>query len=577
MNLRTVIGVGLLVTGTTLGLLTFSFARAHPAYSLVDESDLRAAAELAAGWALLAAALIISVNQRRTRFAALAVAASFGWFLAEWNNPELGSAFVFTIGLLLFAVAPPLVAHATLSYPAGRLTSWLDRAGLAAAYAGALLLLGLFPVLVFDPSAQVCTECPRNLLLLVHDSSDRFRPLNRIGIDAGLGWSLALIVLLTLQLARATSARRRLVWPVSSMAAVYLAFVSWEFAHSLGRGSLSNDPTDRNLRLAQACALIALAASTLWDTARHWGIRKALASLVVDRTGSPAPRDLRELLVATLGDASLQIAYPLRDGRLVDADGNVVGLEGDVTPIVRDDETVALLSHRPGLLDDPRLVEEIAAAAHLALANERLQAEARAQLDDLRASRARIIESGDAERRRLERDLHDGAQQQLVGLSLALRLARAHLGSEPDPAVLARFDEAESELRAAFAELRELAHGIFPAVLAEEGLSAALEALVEEVRIPIELSALPDERFDAAVEAAGYFVVSETATRRPAGALRVSATRIDGCLVVEVEGEGAPEQTVDLEDRVGALNGSVEVVRNDEGRVTIRAEIPCES
>jgi signal transduction histidine kinase len=576
MSLRTVISVALLLTGIALGVLTLAFARGHPVYSLVDESDLRAAAELAAGWALLAAALIISVNQRRTRFAALAVAASFGWFLAEWNNPELGSALVFTIGLLLFAVAPPLVAHATLSYPAGRLTSWLDRAGLAAAYVGALLLLGLFPVLVFDPSAQVCTECPRNLLL-VHDSGDLFRTLNRIGIDAGLGWSLALIVLLTIQLARATPARRRLVWPVYGVATVYLAFVSSEFAHSLGRGSLSNDPTDRNLRLAEACALIALAVASLWGIARHWGIRSALASLVVERTGSPAPRSLRELLIATLGDTRLQIAYPLADGRLVDAHGHAVVLEGDVTPIVRDDETVAVLSHRPGLLDDPGLVEEIAAAAQLALENERLQAEAQAQLEDLRASRGRIIESGDAERRRLERDLHDGAQQQLVGLSLALRLARAHLGSEPDPAVLARFDEAESELRAALAELRELARGIFPAVLAEEGLSAALEALVEEAPIPIELSALPDERFDAAVEAAGYFVVSETATRRPAGALRVSATRIDGCLVVEVEGEGAPEQIVDLEDRVGALNGSVEVVRNDEGRATIRAEIPCES
>ena len=575
MNLRTVLGAGLLVAGTALGLLTFSFARGHPVYSLVDESGVRAAAELAAGWGLLAAALVVLAHQRRNRFAALAVAAAFGWFLAEWNNPELGSALVFTIGLLLFAVAPPLVAHATLSYPSGRLTSWLDRVGLAAAYAG-VLLLGLFPALVFDPSAQICTDCPRNLLL-VHDSGDLFKDLNRIGIEAGLGWSLALIVLLTIQFARATPARRRLVWSVFSAAAVYLAFVSWEFAHSLSRGSLSNDPTDRNVRLAEACALIALAVASLWGTARHWGIRSALASLVVDRTGSPAPRSLRELLVATLGDTSLQIAYPLADGRLVDAHGHSVALEGDVTPVVRNDETVALLSHRPGLLDDPGLVEEVAATAHLALENEQLQAEARAQLDDLRASRTRIIESGDAERRRLERDLHDGAQQRLVDLSLALRLARSQLGAEADPALLARFDEAESELQAALAELRELARGIFPAVLAEEGLAAALEALVEDAQIPIELRALPDERLDAAVEAAGYFVVSETATRRTAGTLKVSAARIDGCLVVEVEGEEAPEQILDLEDRVGALNGSVEVVRNDEGRVTIRAEIPCES
>jgi len=128
-----------------------------------------------------------------------------------------------------------------------------------------------------------------------------------------------------------------------------------------------------------------------------------------------------------------------------------------VTPLVSGGRSVALLAHRPGLLDDPGLVEQIAAAARLALDNERLQAQVRAQLEDLRASRARIVERGDAERRRLERDLHDGAQQRLVSLALSLRLAR--LGGDADPDVAA-LEQAEAEVRQALEELRGLARGL---------------------------------------------------------------------------------------------------------------------
>src|SRR5262249_43294879 len=128
-----------------------------------------------------------------------------------------------------------------------------------------------------------------------------------------------------------------------------------------------------------------------------------------------------------LRDPSLQLAYPLADGKIADARCRTVDLTGEVTPILRGGQRVALLSHRPGLLAEPALAEEVAATARLALENERLQAEAWSQLEDLRASRARIVQAGDAERRRLARDLHDGAQQRLVTLSLALRLARTRL------------------------------------------------------------------------------------------------------------------------------------------------------
>jgi signal transduction histidine kinase len=414
-------------------------------------------------------------------------------------------------------------------------------------------------------------------LLLVSGSHSTYESLSRTGVHLGLGWTLLLVLLAAVDFLRSTPARRRVAAPVVLAGGAYLSLVAADFAHSLTRGFVSNDGVDRRLWLGEAGVLCALALGVVWPWVRARQMRSALARLVIELAESPRPGGLRDLLAATLNDASLQLVYPLGDGRLVDARGQAVQLEGEVTPIVQAGREMALLTHRPRLLDDPALAEEVAAAARLALENERLQAEARAQLDDLRASRARIVEGGDAERRRLERDLHDGAQQRLVGLSLALRLARLRLGSDPDPAVLAGIEKAETELRAALGELRELAHGIFPAVLADDGLAAALEALAEEAPIPIELVALSDERFDAAVEAAAYFLVSETAARKSAGALKVNAARRGDRLVVEVECDRAREQSTELEDRIGALDGSLVVVQAPGGRVTIRAEIPCES
>ena len=129
------------------------------------------------------------------------VAACFGWFLTDWNNPGSGSALAFTVGLALFAAAAPIVAHAGLAGPSGRLSSSLERVVLLGAYVGAVFLLGIAPALVYDPVVNGCNACPRNLLLL-HDSADLSSWLSRLGVRAGLGWSLALIVLLVLRLLR---------------------------------------------------------------------------------------------------------------------------------------------------------------------------------------------------------------------------------------------------------------------------------------------------------------------------------------------------------------------------------------
>ena len=574
MSVRTV-GIGtLFLAGISLGALSLAIARREPASA--GELPTRAAAELIAGWSLLAVGLVACARRRGRTFGPLLVCASFGWFLLEWNNPGIGSALGFALGLTLYAAATPFVAHAALVYPGRRLSSRLDRLALAAAYAGAIGVLGLAPALVFDPTAAVCTQCPSNLLL-VANSPDLHDALSRIGVYAGLVWSLGLLTLLLLRLGRSSPALRRLLWPVLIPAASYLGLVAWVFAYSLDRGTLrTTSPIVRDLWLGQAGALIALAAGVVWGWIRARHTRAAVASLVVEAGASPAPGGLRDKLAGMLRDPSVKVAYRLDDGRLVDGLGCALVLDGEVTPLVRGGEDVALLSHRPGLLDDPALADEVAAAARLALENERLQAESRAQLEHLRTSRARVVAEGDAERRRLERDLHDGAQQRLVGLSLELGLTRSRLGSQPDAALLAQIDEAAAELETALDELRELAHGLFPALLAEEGLAAALEALTEEAPVEIEIGALPHS-LSSTAEAAAYFVVSEAIKRSRGTPDNLEARAEGNKLVVELEADIAASEIVALEDRVGAAGGTLELERQADGRTRFRAELQCGS
>jgi signal transduction histidine kinase len=206
----------------------------------------------------------------------------------------------------------------------------------------------------------------------------------------------------------------------------------------------------------------------------------------------------------------------------------------------------------------------------------------------LRAARARIVAAGDAERQRLERDLHDGAQQRLVGLSLALRLARPRPGPATGPDLTSLIDQAGRELRLAIDELRDLAHGIYPAVLADEGLAAAVEALAERSPIPVTISGMPQERFPGPAENAGYFLITEATDLIAAlPGTRDAAVDIkhDGStLAIQITARAAagPSQQMeaglaDAADRIGALGGHLRVHHAPSGVITIRAEIPCES
>jgi PAS domain S-box-containing protein len=214
----------------------------------------------------------------------------------------------------------------------------------------------------------------------------------------------------------------------------------------------------------------------------------------------------------------------------------------------------------------------------------RLHAELQARLEELAASRARIVTAGDVERRRLERNLHDGAQQRLVTLSLSLRVALAKLDSDPS-AARAALTEAGDELALAHDELRELARGLHPAVLSERGLQAAVASLADRVPVPVDVADIPDERLPEPVEAAAYYLIAEALTNvtkyADASAVHIRLAVSDGSVVVEVSDDGvggadpsAGSGLRGLADRVEALGGSLEVISPTDGGTCLRAEIP---
>jgi signal transduction histidine kinase len=303
---------------------------------------------------------------------------------------------------------------------------------------------------------------------------------------------------------------------------------------------------------------------------------------------------VRDALARTLGDPSLEVALWLPErGSYVDGEGRplelpAAGTDRALTILGPVESPVAALVHDASLFERRGLLEAAGAAARLALENERLQAELRLQLEEVRSSRARIVQAGDEERRRLERNLHDGAQQRLLGLGLGLQLAREQLGGEGANGTVELLAEAEDELRAALDELRELARGIHPAILTDQGLAAAVRSLAERAAVPITILALPDERLAEPVEAAAYFLVSEAlanvAKYAHASNVSVSITRRDAIAVIDVEDDGIGSADPSggsglrgLLDRIQVLDGKLSV-DSPAGRGTrIHAEIPCGS
>jgi signal transduction histidine kinase len=565
-----------------VAVATLASARAHPVGSFAGSAFPGAAIELGAAFSLAAAGLLYWNSRRRNLVGPLLVAASVAWLFPEWSNPQTPAALLFTLGLAGFLACLPIVIHIGLAYSHGRVRHRYEQVVVALAYAGAIGLVGVVPTVVSDPRAGGCTQCPSNLLL-IHGNASLNEHVSRFGIRFMVVWSIVAAFTLVLRGARSSAAALKAAAPVLVAAVAYLGFSTADLWHSISRGFLSNDSADLRLWKAQGLALILLAAAVIYGLIRARRTRTSVAQLVIELGRAPRVGGARETLALALGDPGLELAYRRGPG-YVDAEGNALsptaGPGRAVTPLVREGREIAVILHAEHLLSDPGLIEEATSAARLAVENERLHAEASAQMREIRASRMRIVEAADAERKRLERDLHDGAQQRLVGLSLGLRLLRneAERGGASD--AIAALENADGELRQALAGLREVAHGIYPAVLADEGLAAALETLAERLPPSLRLGNLPEERFPAPVEAAAYFAAAEIVRDLGDDArASIDVGRADGRLIVTVARAGplddANERLVEIGDRIRALDGEIDADAGSDGDVRMEARIPC--
>jgi signal transduction histidine kinase len=538
--------------------------------------------DAAVGLSFFGAGIVALDRKPGNRIGLLMVGFAATWFLGNWSN--WSAPVLPTLGVVGAALGTPFIAHIALSYPSGRVRSRFERIVLTAIYivsCGTSLVVAL----TWDPRAFGCGDCPYAPAVLP----------NRTLADAASSlFDRSAIVLVPLFLAsivlrwrRASPAERR------ALAPLWLATWMLSVAYLIGSFAAPdvNDPLAYLLWEIEAVIEIGVPIVFLWGLLSTRLARSAVGDLVVELEGPLAADDLHAALSRALGDPTLQVAYAMEEEtQWVDASGQPVTLptlsaDGGqtVTIVRRDAEPIAALIHDTAL--DQALVRAVAAAAGMAIANERLRAEVRAQLAEVRASRQRIVEAGDRERRRVERNLHDGAQQRLVALSLSLAMLRRD--GTRDPETDRALADASAQLRSALKELRELARGIHPAILTQEGLEAAVESLAERSNSQVRVTTSLDGSLPAPVEATAYFVVCEAlanvAKYADAHAASVDLRRCNGSLRVEVADDGrggadlhAGSGLLGLQDRVAALGGCLHIDSPAGAGTRLVAEIPVD-
>jgi signal transduction histidine kinase len=517
---------------------------------------------------------------------ALMFATAFAWYFSMLASTEPD--LLFSVGVWLENLYVAAAIHLLLAFPSGRLGTTIDRVLVAASYFSVTVLWT--PVVLFgDPAALGCTACPENVFLIADERSFAETWLDGMSV-LGVVAPLAVLARLVQRWRQASAPLRRTLTPVFIAGGALKAILAAALLIVLAGGS---DEVTEAIFYSSLPALALVPFLFLAGLARGRMLRgRGLGGLVRRLGGRLGRGELRAALADALDDPSVELAYWLPDSRLyVDADGRPVelplaGSDRAVTDVERQGRRIAAIVHDPTLLEDPDRIREVGAAAALALENERLEAELRARVEVVRASRSRLVEVGLRQRRRLERDLHDGAQQRLVSLALTLRMARERLG--PDAGEAGELlDRSREELDEALKELRELARGIHPAVLSDRGLGAAVEALANRAPLPVVVGELPTERLPEHVELTAYFVISEALTNiaKYAAASRASITvsKHDGRLTLEVRDDGVGGADIEsgtglrgLADRLEAIDGRLEVESEPGSGTTLRASMPLD-
>jgi signal transduction histidine kinase len=551
-------------------------------------------ADALTGWILVAAGLVAWSRRPDSRTGPWLVAAGYLWYVGDLYFVFPNVSIVPLLSFGLRGGYDVLIAAVLLSFPGSRLPSRIHRAAVAAvglAYAARALAF----LTTAQPGFAYPDNGTPNPFLLVNDGA----LAQNLDLDLSLVKGAVILVVGLLTVARLpglSAATRRVVVPV---AAGGLVWATMTFLVDLG-GFLAVNfdltllpwqraswwPVPEYLLRGSAAPVGFLVGALLLRTARA-----AVVELVTGFERSPLRAQLEPSLRKALGDPGLRVAYPAPDGAGW-IDGAGVPASGPestpgiaVTPIVSNGATRAVILHDTALLEDPGLVGAIAATVRLAMDNEQLTVALEVQLEETRASRLRIVDAADAERQRIERDLHDGAQQRLVSLAISLRMLGDSLGDDAPAEIREELSAAGTELRGAIEELRELAHGLDPAILRESGLGPAIRSLAERCPTPTSVELELEGRLPRVIEATAYFVVAEALANvtkhAEASHVTVRVRTRDDQLLVEVEDDGHGGADVSrgsglrgLTDRVAASGGRFDLGSVVGGGTRVAAELP---
>jgi len=548
------------------------------------------------GWAFLAVGLIAWWREPRNRIGALMIAMGLSWFLGNFEGVRLP--FVFPLSYWLSALNLGFLVHLVLSFPDGRLDSRPARFVVVAMYV-LVVVVGFADMATYDPAVQAPPNylcggaCPPNDLLLVR-AAGLFTAIHRMYYGAGIVLGGAALVLVVRRYVEAAGTARRLLTPAQVSLVAGATLLATTAAAAAGEVS---GPLGTALVRVSGAAQLAVPLAFLLGLLRLRLARAAVGDVVIELGRSPSRARLRDALAEALDDRSLQLVFWQPEaGVYADAAGTPVCLPADdlkrmVTVIDHDGSPLAALVHDPVLARDPRLVLGLREAVRLGLENEQLHAEVQARLEEVEGWRRRMVDAADAadaERRRIERNLHDGAQQRLLAVSLDLGRALRQLSRDPDSTDEAAetIAGAAAELRIGLDELRELARGMHPAVLVQHGLREAVASVAESTPLRMR-TIITADRCALLTESAAYYVVCEGVANavRHARATRVDVTAhiAAGRLVVDVSDDGQGGATPGagtglrfLRERVLALDGRFEVRSPPGAGTRLHAELPCE-
>jgi signal transduction histidine kinase len=573
----TVLAVGIGV-GALAALAPYVSARDVPVSDYADKTGAAIAGHVAVGLSFVLVGVVAWSLRPENRVGLLMTATGLAYFTTDLG--WIGTPATFVAADEWRGVFYAFLFWLLLAFPSGRLESRADRVFVVVFFVYVALVRPFPSAAFYDPHTEGPFDAPANPLLVRADP-DLNTTVDRWLSVVDLALIVTLLVLVARRWRRAGRYTRRALVPVFAVVGVAVGV--------LLVGALIGLKSQVSLSWGVQLTFLLLPAGFLVGLLRSRLARASVADLVLDLQALHEPARIRDALARALGDPALVVGYWLPSSQtFVDDEGAPVAVPppaGRTATVVRgEDEPVAVLVHDAALAEEPELVDAVAATARLALENQRLHAELRAQLEEVRASRARIVATGDEERRRLERDLHDGAQQRLLALGLALQLARSELPERTASAdeLLA---EAEQELHEALDELRELARGIHPAILTDGGLAPALRTLAERVPLPVDVEAV-ERRLPPAVETAAYFIVSEALANvvkhAHATHARVTLRAEDATATVTVEDDGVGGADAahgsglrGLQDRTQTLGGRLSVESAPGAGTRVQAVLPC--